>query len=100
MPAVYATNDEKAWLVVGSCRRFNERLVQPKRLGFNKIDAMLGLVGRTLPSIELKLNPLILGEKIYHFNTFIPSYYTIRIGAERQRNSRRACPSVSAEALP
>jgi hypothetical protein len=40
MPAADAANHQKARLVVGSCRRFNERFIKPKRLGFDKIDAV------------------------------------------------------------
>ena len=71
MPAADATNDEKARLVVGSGRRFNERFVQPKRLGFNKIDPMFGFVGRALLRIELELHAHIIGWKLYRLNTFL-----------------------------
>jgi len=29
MPPADAPNEEKAWLVVGFCRRFNERFIRP-----------------------------------------------------------------------
>jgi hypothetical protein len=40
MAAADAANDEKAQLVVGSCRRFNKRFIQPKRLGFDEIPCL------------------------------------------------------------
>jgi hypothetical protein len=52
VPPADAPNEEKAWLVVGFCRRFNERFIQPKRLGFNKVDPMFGFVGRALCRID------------------------------------------------
>ena len=58
MPVVDPADDEKSRLVLGSCGRFNHRFVKPKRLGFNKIDAMFGLVGRTLLRIELELHAI------------------------------------------
>ena len=61
MPAADAANHQKARLVVGSCRRFNERFIKPKRLGFDKIDAVFGFIGRALPKIELELHPSIIG---------------------------------------
>jgi hypothetical protein len=54
MPPADAPNEEKAWLVVGFCRRFNERFIQPKRPGFNTVDPMFGFVGRDLRRIELE----------------------------------------------
>jgi hypothetical protein len=61
MPAADATDDEKARLVVGSCRRFDERLIEPKRLGFDEINPVFGFVGRVLLRIELKLHFPIIG---------------------------------------
>jgi hypothetical protein len=54
MPPAYAPNEQKAWLVVGFCRRFNERFIEPKCLGFNKVDPVFGFVGRDLRRIELE----------------------------------------------
>ena len=42
MPAADAANDEKARLVIRSCRRSNERFIQPKRLGFNNARSVAG----------------------------------------------------------
>ena len=61
MPTADAANDEKARLVVRSCRRFNERFIEPKRLGFDKIDPVFGFVGRALLRIELELHVRIIG---------------------------------------
>ena len=90
MAAAYEANDEKARLVVSSCRRFNERLIQPKRLGFNKIDAVFALVGRTLPSIELELHRVVLGDKLYRFNIFLPHNAQIRSGRAPKDDGMRA----------
>jgi hypothetical protein len=54
MPAA----NEKAWFVLGSGRRFDERFIKPKRLGFDEIDPMFGFVGRTFLGIELELHTL------------------------------------------
>jgi hypothetical protein len=61
MPAADAANDEKSRLVVGSRGRFNERFIEPKRLGFDKIDAVFGFVGRALLGIELELHRGAIG---------------------------------------
>ena len=61
MPAADAADNEKARLVFGPCGRFNERLIQPKRLGFDKIDPVFGFVGRALPRIELELHLRMIG---------------------------------------
>jgi hypothetical protein len=42
MPAANASDDEKARLVLGSCGRFDERFIQPKRLGFNNARSVAG----------------------------------------------------------
>jgi hypothetical protein len=55
MPPADAPNEEKAWLVVGFCR------LQPKRLGFNKVDPMFGFIGRALRRIELELRCTKIG---------------------------------------
>ena len=56
MPAADTANSEKARLVLRSRRRFDKRLIEPKRLRFDKIDPVFGLVGQALPGIELKLH--------------------------------------------
>jgi hypothetical protein len=48
MPTADAANDEKARLVVRSCRRFNEPFIEPKGLGFDKIDPLFGFVAELL----------------------------------------------------
>jgi hypothetical protein len=68
VPPADAPNEEKARLVVGFCQRFNERFIQPKRLGFNKADPMFGFVGRALCRIEPELHDTIVGKKLYCFN--------------------------------
>jgi hypothetical protein len=45
MPAADAANDEKAGLVVSSCRRFDERFIKPKGLGFDEINPVFRFVG-------------------------------------------------------
>jgi len=61
MTAADAADDEKARLIVGPGRRFNERFIQPKRLGLNKVDPVFGFVGRTLCRIEFELQADTIG---------------------------------------
>jgi hypothetical protein len=48
-------------LIVGSCRRFDERLIQPKRLGFDEIDPVLELVGEFFPGSNSNSAPRTVG---------------------------------------
>ena len=59
MSAGDASDGKETRLIDGPCRRFDKGVVQPKRLGFNKIDPVFDLVGQTLSLIEFKLHPTI-----------------------------------------